>query len=619
MRKSKAIAILTILTISLLSGCLENENENSSVDNNISQDKTASENITHKIENSVSQKINQNKTNIVKQKTGYKKDISYFDSLIGKEIKYLHPSCGWQDNECETTLVIENKKIKNKENMVLTENLTITENLTMPYWVNSPVPIVDDISDYLKNYSDAPWEHHIGVKMPPSYKMYVSKGGYIDKIEITMLKEHIWCMRPSPPPTPCLNDVGVYHPETVIYNDFLKDPIYQILSIYYGIEPYGHRFLSYNPMFNEIENISKHYELVVLYNTSDCPDKEPTLILFDLMSDTEIVFPEYFSEENYSCDYFFEAQNFSSFSHEIQNQIEEGRVPPNVIERNKLMLEHANSFYKMLRDDYLTRHEYFNKQSVDGEPANYIGNLYIKKVLVIDVNSVGMEMENVSGRECFKVDINTISYYGGLTHPFILNKTTTLWIDKETRILAKDTEITNYGQEVEHELIKEIVNISDKRDDNLKEYEELMELVDKVGYCEDNFCNPENNETIESCCKDCGCPKGKICNGVCMEDKGNNLEFSSEEYGFGITLPPGWRGKWRGNSIFFELASEPWTSVEVFFDPSLENRPQYPYSTSDNITAGNNNFTIIYSAPTQKDYEDNIELYEDVRDSFRGS
>jgi hypothetical protein len=52
---------------------------------------------------------------------------------------------------------------------------------------------------------------------------------------------------------------------------------------------------------------------------------------------------------------------------------------------------------------------------------------------------------------------------------------------------------------------------------------------------------------------------------------------------------------------------------------SSENRPQYAYSTSDNLTAGNKNFTIIYSAPTQKDYEDNLKLYEEIKDSFRGS
>ena len=153
---------------------------------------------------------------------------------------------------------------------------------------------------------------------------------------------------------------------------------------------------------------------------------------------------------------------------------------------------------------------------------------------------------------------------------------------------------------------------------NISEYNERMRVINRIGYCEDNFCNPENNETIESCCMDCGCPEGKICKGVCMQDKGESLEFSSEEYGFGITLPSGWRGKWRGDSIFFELASEPWTSVEVFFGSLTGKTPQYAYYTSDNLTAGNKNFTLIYSAPAQDDYENNLGLYEEIRSSFRG-
>ena len=95
-------------------------------------------------------------------------------------------------------------------------------------------------------------------------------------------------------------------------------------------------------------------------------------------------------------------------------------------------------------------------------------------------------------------------------------------------------------------------------------------------------------------------------------------DFSSDAYGFNITLPSGWRGKWRGDSIFFELASEPWTSVEVFFNSSSENRPQYMYSSSDNVSAGNRTFTLIYSAPMQGDYESNLGVYEEIKSSFRG-
>ena len=230
--------------------------------------------------------------------------------------------------------------------------------------------------------------------------------------------------------------------------------------------------------------------------------------------------------------------------------------------------------------------------------------------------------EIIAGRECFEVKKNWTDCLNGSCRVSVrelyfidVEKRITLghylWYEdfpvRETRLTEQNyfNKTNNYFQDY-------------KTKTNASEYNKRMRLINRIGYCEDNFCNPENNETMESCCMDCGCSEGKVCNGVCMQDDGSDLKFSSKVYGFNITLPSGWRGKWRGDSIFFELASEPWTSVEVFFGSSAGKTPQYAYYTSDNLTAGNKNFTLIYSAPAQDDYENNLGLYEEIRGSFRG-
>lgn len=232
--------------------------------------------------------------------------------------------------------------------------------------------------------------------------------------------------------------------------------------------------------------------------------------------------------------------------------------------------------------------------------------------------------ENMDERECFEVKERVKICSNNATCE--TKNRGLYYIDTEKRIMLRyyswlgDIPVVLENRLIEQTYYKktDTINISDPGSDYLKEYENMIKLINRIGYCGDGICRLENNETSERCCMDCGCNEGSTCKkAICMRDEGNVSEFFSEEHNFRITLPSGWRGSWRGDKIFFEPASGPLISVEVFWSLLSQNVSHYTYSTSYAISTENKNFMVVYSANTKEDYENNLKLYERIKNSFK--
>jgi len=246
-----------------------------------------------------------------------------------------------------------------------------------------------------------------------------------------------------------------------------------------------------------------------------------------------------------------------------------------------------------------------------------LGNEYEPRVkYVVEVQNFSVKgREKIDGIECFKVkeEIKLCSENSvcKTTHNIFY------FIDVEKRILVKYHHNYKDIYVEETNLIKQNYFNRGLSDPNYQRYDEKMKVLDKTGYCGDGVCKSENNETQERCCVDCGCPEDKVCRGLCMQDEENASKFFSEEHNFEITLPNGWKGGWKGNNLLFEPSSGPLIAVEVYWDALSPNISPNDQVTFDILQTKNNNFTIIYYAATKEYFENSIELYSTIKNSFK--